>query len=115
MGPPTPQIGCGDGAVVAQDLQGEQPVVQRGAGAAAGEDGRGGGVEEDEIGLLAGQERADPVGDAHHPRAAGGGEVKRAEGVEAGAPQLAGPVRLAERVEHREGRARADVGADADS
>ena len=43
-------------------------------------------VEEDEIGLLAGQEAADAVGDAHHARAAGGGEMERAEGIEAGAP-----------------------------
>ena len=35
------QIGGGDGAVVAEHLQGEQPVVQRRAGAAAGEQGRG--------------------------------------------------------------------------
>jgi hypothetical protein len=35
------QPGAGDGAVVAEHLQGEQPVVQRRAGAAAGEQGRG--------------------------------------------------------------------------
>lgn len=49
------QIGGGNGAIVAQYLQGEQPVVQRGAGAAAGEQRRGRRIEEDEVGLLAGQ------------------------------------------------------------
>src|SRR5688572_14606138 len=72
--------GAGDGAVVAEHLEGEQAVVQRRAGAAAGEQGRAGRVEDDEIGLLAGQERADAIGDAHHPRAARGGEMERTEG-----------------------------------
>ena len=72
-------------------------------------------VEDDEIGLLAGQERADAIGDAHHARAARGGEMKRAEGIEAGAPAAgrSGTPRRACGARERR-RARADIGADAD-
>ena len=72
-------------------------------------------VEDDEIRLLAGQEGADAIGDAHHARAARGGEMKRAEGIEAGALELADPIGLAERVEDGEAGAGADIGADADA
>src|SRR5207237_6687127 len=104
--------GGGDGAVVAEDLQSEQSVVQRRAGGAAGEQGRVKTVETDEIRLLARQQAADPVGDAQHPRAPRGGEMERAERVETGAPELADLIGLAERVEDREAGAGADVGTD---
>src|SRR4051794_16834175 len=108
LNPPTAQIGRRDGSVVAEDLEGEQAVVERGAGRAAGEEGGSRGVEDDEIGFLAGEEGADLVGDSEHPGAAGGGEVEGAEGIEAGAAELAGAVGFAERVENRERRAGAD-------
>ena len=111
---PTAEPCPGDGAVVAQHLQREQAVVQRRAGGAAGEQGRGGGDEQDEIGFLAGQEGADSVGDAHDSRAAGGGEMEGAEGIEAGPAELADLVGLAERVEDLKAGAGADVGADAE-
>ncbi len=87
--------------------------MQRRAGAAAGEQGRRPFVEQDEIGLLARQQTADPVGDAQHARAARGGEMERAEGIEAGPAELADFVGLTQRVKDGEAGAGADVGADA--
>jgi hypothetical protein len=60
-------IGMRDGAVVAQHLQGEQPVVQRLARGAAREQRRGGGIEHDEIGFLPRLEPADAIAQPQHP------------------------------------------------
>ena len=54
MRSPTAKVGGGDRSVVTQYLQGEQAVVQRRPGAAAGQQRRCGLIQDDEIRLLAG-------------------------------------------------------------
>lgn len=51
---PAAKVGGGDRSVVTQYLQGEQAVVQRRPGAAAGQQRRCGLIQDDEIRLLAG-------------------------------------------------------------
>ena len=88
-------IGVGDRAIVAEDLEREQAVVEAGAPRPAREQRRGGGIEHHEVRLLPRLEPADPVGQSNHARAAGGREMKRAERIEAGAAKLGDLVRLA--------------------